>query len=158
MVDTSPRSQTEPSTDVVDVGRRAAIKLGVGAGLAGIADGEGPDCGGSGEAGGSGAAAVVSGCGSTKTTQTVRSAMVPWTRESRMIVDYATNFSEASHVGRRYRRRPSYALLDSMAALVAGFEAEPVRIGARLAQTIRGDAPSTVLGYGIGTTPKWRHL
>src|SRR5262245_14594587 len=46
-------------------------------------------------------------------------------------------------------------MVDTMAALVAGFEAEPCRIGARLAKlSPPGALKSTVLGYGIATTPE----
>jgi 2-methylcitrate dehydratase len=46
-------------------------------------------------------------------------------------------------------------MVDTMAALVSGFEAEPCRIGARLAKlSPPGALKSTVLGYGIATTPE----
>lgn len=46
-------------------------------------------------------------------------------------------------------------MVDTMAALVSGFEAEPSRIGARLAKmSPPGTLRSTVMGYGIATTPE----
>ena len=46
-------------------------------------------------------------------------------------------------------------MVDTMAALVSGFEAEPCRIGAKLARlSLPGQLKSTVLGYGISTTPE----
>jgi 2-methylcitrate dehydratase len=46
-------------------------------------------------------------------------------------------------------------LLDSAACFVAGFEQEPVRIAARLARQVQPNGPrSTVLGYGIPTSPE----
>jgi 2-methylcitrate dehydratase len=46
-------------------------------------------------------------------------------------------------------------MVDTMAALVSGFDAEPCRVAARLAQlSPPGRLASTVLGYGIATTPE----
>jgi 2-methylcitrate dehydratase len=46
-------------------------------------------------------------------------------------------------------------MVDTIAALVSGFEAEPCRVAARLARLCpAGPESSTVLGYGISTTPE----
>ena len=45
-------------------------------------------------------------------------------------------------------------LVDSIACLVAGSNSEPAHIAARLAKTTRGDLKSTVVGYGVTTTPE----
>jgi 2-methylcitrate dehydratase len=71
---------------------------------------------------------------------------------SRQVVEYVTSFSE-SQITDSLTDAVCYTLLDSMAALIAGFESEPGRINARLARTMRSDLKSTVLGYGITTTP-----
>ena len=76
-----------------------------------------------------------------------------WDEPSRRLVDYVASFSEAS-LSDRVAEAAGYALLDTMAALVAGFEAEPVRIGARMARQMSSDLKSTVMGYGITTSPE----
>ena len=43
----------------------------------------------------------------------------------------------------------------SMSAIIAGFEEEPSRVAARVAQQVQGTAyKATVFGYGISTTPE----
>src|SRR5262249_34686654 len=41
-----------------------------------------------------------------------------------------------------------------IAALITGLDSEPARICVRMAKTTRGDLGSTVLGYGVTTTPE----
>jgi 2-methylcitrate dehydratase len=72
---------------------------------------------------------------------------------SRRIVDYVHAFS-AADLTPQLESAVGNTLLDSIASLVSGFESEPARICARLARTTRGDLKSTVLGYGIVTTPE----
>jgi 2-methylcitrate dehydratase len=72
---------------------------------------------------------------------------------SRRIVEYAHAFSSADLTPRLESAFAS-TMLDSIASLVSGFESEPARICARLARANRGDLTSTVLGYGIATTPE----
>jgi 2-methylcitrate dehydratase len=48
----------------------------------------------------------------------------------------------------------NYLMLDTVGSLYSGFESEPARINARLAQTMRGDLKCTIPGYGIVTTPE----
>ena len=78
----------------------------------------------------------------------------PMDDTTRKIVKYVAGFSET-------QLTPSVVevlnklMLDTMACVVAGFEEEPVRICARLArQALPADLKSTVLGYGISTTPE----
>ena len=72
---------------------------------------------------------------------------------SRRIVEYVHGFS-AADLTAPLESACHHTMLDSIASLVSGFESEPVRICARLARTTRGDLKSTVLGYGIVTTPE----
>jgi 2-methylcitrate dehydratase len=72
---------------------------------------------------------------------------------TRQVVDYVSEFSE-SHITNSVADAVGYTLLDTMAALIAGFESEPGRICARMARTMRSDLKSTVLGYGVTTTPE----
>ena len=48
----------------------------------------------------------------------------------------------------------NYLMVDTVGSLYSGFESEPARINARLAQTMRGDLKCTMPGYGITTTPE----
>ena len=72
---------------------------------------------------------------------------------SRRIVEYARSFT-AAELTAPLESAFANTMLDSIASLVSGFESEPVRICARLARTTRGELESTVLGYGIVTTPE----
>ena len=72
---------------------------------------------------------------------------------SRRIVEYVRAFS-AADLTSELERACGNTLIDSIASLVSGFESEPARICARLARTTRSDLESTVLGYGIVTTPE----
>jgi 2-methylcitrate dehydratase len=74
-------------------------------------------------------------------------------RTSRRIVEYAHGFS-AGNLTSELEAQFASTMLDSVASLVSGFESEPARICARLARMTRGDLESTVLGYGITTTPE----
>jgi 2-methylcitrate dehydratase len=72
---------------------------------------------------------------------------------SRRIVEYARAFS-AGDLTPRLQDAFANTMLDTIASLVSGFESEPARICARLARAQRSDLRSTVLGYGIVTTPE----
>ena len=72
---------------------------------------------------------------------------------SRRIVEYVHAFS-AADLTPRLQDAFANTMLDTIASLVSGFESEPARICARLARAQRGDLRSTVLGYGIVTTPE----
>jgi len=78
----------------------------------------------------------------------------PMDDTTRKIVTFVREFSSA-------RLTPpivaavNRTMVGTMAALVSGFEAEPSRIGAKLATlSPPGALRSTVLGYGIATTPE----
>jgi 2-methylcitrate dehydratase len=72
---------------------------------------------------------------------------------SRRIVEYVNAFSAADLTSELEAQFAS-TMLDSIASLVSGFESEPARICARLARMARGELESTVLGYGVVTTPE----
>ncbi len=72
---------------------------------------------------------------------------------SRKIVEYARAFS-AADLTAPLESAFANTMLDSIASLVSGFESEPARICARLARATRGQLESTVLGYGVVTTPE----
>ncbi len=76
----------------------------------------------------------------------------PMDATTREIVEYVSSFSE-SKLTDSLVDAVCFTMLDSLAALIAGFESEPARICARLARTTRSDLKSTVLGYGITTAP-----
>ena len=76
----------------------------------------------------------------------------PMDETTREIVEYVSSFSE-SQLTNSLVDAVCFTMLDSLAALIAGFESEPARICARMARTTRSDLKSTVLGYGITTTP-----
>jgi 2-methylcitrate dehydratase len=69
------------------------------------------------------------------------------------IVRFVSSFSE-SNLTDPVLHALSRIMVDSIAALISGFESEPARISARLARTIRSDLKSTVLGYGVTTSPE----
>ncbi|MGB9069729.1 MAG: MmgE/PrpD family protein [Candidatus Acidiferrales bacterium] len=77
----------------------------------------------------------------------------PMDDTSRQLVRYVSSFSE-SDLTDSLVDAVGTTMLDSMASLVAGFESEPARICARLARSTRSDMKSTVLGYGITTSPE----
>lgn len=77
----------------------------------------------------------------------------PMDDTSRQIVKYVSSFSE-SNLTDPLVEAVGYTMLDSMACLIAGFESEPARICARMARSTQSDLKSTVLGYGITTSPE----
>jgi len=77
----------------------------------------------------------------------------PMDATSRRIVEYAHSLS-ADALTSELEQAVGNTMLDSIASLVSGFESEPARICARLARMTRGELESTVLGYGIVTTPE----
>src|SRR5262245_30929895 len=73
---------------------------------------------------------------------------------TRKIVSFVREFSERD-LTPSVLAAVNRTMIDTMAALISGFEAEPCRIGARLARlSPPGSLESTVLGYGISTTPE----
>ncbi|MGH9642348.1 MAG: MmgE/PrpD family protein, partial [Terriglobales bacterium] len=72
---------------------------------------------------------------------------------SRQIVEYVNSFSEA-HLTDELVNAFGNTMIDTIASLISGFESEPARICARLARTTQSDLKSTVMGYGITTSPE----
>ena len=81
----------------------------------------------------------------------------PMDDESRQLVKYVSSFSESDLTNPLVDAVGS-TMLDSIASLIAGFESEPARICARMARSTRSDMKSTVLGYGITTSPEMATL
>ncbi len=72
---------------------------------------------------------------------------------TRQIVRYVNSISESILTGPVIDALGNI-MVDAMAALIAGFESEPARICARLARSTQSDLKSTVLGYGVTTSPE----
>jgi 2-methylcitrate dehydratase len=68
---------------------------------------------------------------------------------SRRIVGFVSSYSE-SKLTDSLVEAINYLMVDTLGCLYGGFESDPIRISARLAQTMPG--PCTVAGYGIKTT------
>ena len=68
---------------------------------------------------------------------------------SRRIVEFVSSYSE-SKLTEPLVETINYLMVDTLGCLYGGFESEPIRINARLSQTMPG--PCTVMGYGIKTT------
>jgi 2-methylcitrate dehydratase len=77
----------------------------------------------------------------------------PMDDTTRQIVKWVSSFSE-SDVNGPLANSIGDVMLDSMASLISGFESEPARISARLAQTTQSNLKCTVLGYGVTTSPE----
>jgi 2-methylcitrate dehydratase len=78
----------------------------------------------------------------------------PMDDTTRQIVSWVHSFSEAD-LSEPLVRALNRTMVDSMAALIAGFEMDAVRIAARMArQASPNELKSTVLGYGVTTTPE----
>jgi 2-methylcitrate dehydratase len=77
----------------------------------------------------------------------------PMDDTSRVIVEYVSSFSESS-INDTWVNAFSNTMIDTIASLISGFESDPARICARLARSTRSDLKSTVLGYGITTSPE----
>jgi 2-methylcitrate dehydratase len=73
----------------------------------------------------------------------------PMDESSRRIVEFVSSYSESKLTGTLVETI-NYLMVDTLGCLYGGFESEPIRISARLAQTMPG--PCTVAGYGIKTT------
>ena len=78
----------------------------------------------------------------------------PMDDTTRKIVAFVRKFSQADLTSSAIAAI-NRTMVDTMACVVAGFEGEPCRVAARLAQlSPAGALKSTVLGYGIATTPE----
>jgi 2-methylcitrate dehydratase len=76
----------------------------------------------------------------------------PMDNTSRQLVSYVSSFSE-SKLTEADLTGLGKQLVDTMAALISGFESEPARIGARIGRTVQSQMKSTILGYGVVTSP-----
>src|SRR5215471_692966 len=75
----------------------------------------------------------------------------PMDDTTRKVVKYVHDFGEHDLTA-PVRQAIDQTMVDSMAAVISGFESEPVRIAARLSRlSPAGSLKSTVLGYGIAT-------
>ncbi len=78
----------------------------------------------------------------------------PMDDTTRKIVTFVREFSEAN-LTPSVTTAINHTMVDSMGALVSGFEGAACRVAARLARlSPAGELKSTVLGYGISTTPE----
>lgn len=77
----------------------------------------------------------------------------PMDDTTRQIVRWVHSFSE-SDVNEPLATGIGDVMVDSIASLISGFESEPARISAHLARKMQSDLKSTVLGYGISTSPE----
>lgn len=78
----------------------------------------------------------------------------PMDDTTRKIVSWVHSFSEAN-LTEPLVRALNRTMVDSMAALIAGFDMDSVRIAARMAQQASPNGlKSTVFGYGVTTTPE----
>ena len=68
---------------------------------------------------------------------------------TRRIVEFVSRYSE-SKLTDSLVQTINYLMVDTLGAIYGGFESDPIRICARLSETMPG--PCTVLGYGIKTT------
>src|SRR5262249_43478298 len=74
-------------------------------------------------------------------------------RTSRQLVRYVSGFSE-SNLTNPLVDALGVTMVDTIACLISGFETESARICARLARRVSSDLKSTVMGYGVTTTPE----
>ena len=72
---------------------------------------------------------------------------------TRQIVRYVRSFPEANLTG-SLAEALGDTLVDAIGCIVSGFESEPARICARMARMTQSTLQSTVLGYGITTSPE----
>ncbi len=72
---------------------------------------------------------------------------------TRSLVSYVHAFSEANLTDRLVSAFDN-TMIDSIAALITGFESEPAKICVRIARSTQSDLKSTVLGYGVITSPE----
>ncbi len=69
------------------------------------------------------------------------------------LVSYVHAFSE-SNLTDRLLTAFDNTMLDSIAALITGLDSDPARICVRMARSTQSDLKSTVLGYGVTTSPE----
>src|SRR5262245_15992534 len=76
----------------------------------------------------------------------------PMDEPTRQIVQYVSALNE-SVLTPAVEHTVNRTMVDTMACLISGFESEPARICARLARMYHCDLKSTVMGYGLATSP-----
>jgi 2-methylcitrate dehydratase len=72
---------------------------------------------------------------------------------TRRLVSYVHSFSESNLTDRLVEAFDN-TMLDSIAALITGFDSDPARICLRMARSTQSDLKSTVLGYSVTTSPE----
>ena len=77
----------------------------------------------------------------------------PMDDTSHRLVSYVHSFSESNLTDALIDAFDN-TMLDSIAALITGLDSEPARICARMARSTQSDLKSTVLGYGLTTSPE----
>ena len=77
----------------------------------------------------------------------------PMDATSRQLVKFVSSFSEAK-MSDRLVDALGYRMVDAIGCIIAGFESEPARVCARIARMNQSPLKSTVLGYGVTTTPE----
>ena len=77
----------------------------------------------------------------------------PMDDTTRQIIRYVSSFSEANLTDSLVDALGD-TMLDAVSCFIAGFESEPARICARMARTTQSTLQSTVLGYGLTTSPE----
>ncbi len=78
----------------------------------------------------------------------------PMDNTTRQLIDYVKGFSPADMTP-ALLPGINTTVIDCMAAIVTGFESEPMRVGARYGRTMtQSDMKSTIMGYGIVTSPE----
>jgi 2-methylcitrate dehydratase len=77
----------------------------------------------------------------------------PVDETTRQLVSYVHSFSESNLTDRLVEAFDN-TMLDSIAALITGLDSDPARICLRMARSAQSDLRSTVLGYGVTTTPE----
>ena len=77
----------------------------------------------------------------------------PMDETTKKLVSFVHSFSE-SQLTDSINAAVSKVMIDSIASLISGFEAEPVRIAARIAKMNHCDMKSTVFGYGVSSSPE----
>ena len=146
-----------PNPNVVVLGRRDVVKLGAGV-FAGVLTATKTSAQ---EEGGKGPKA--------SDPADAKTAPLPWTQAgwvndanrasgngpmddiSRQIVEYVSSASE-SQFNDSILHSLNRTMLDTMAAMISGFESEPARICARLARMTQSNLKCTVMGYGVTTS------
>jgi 2-methylcitrate dehydratase len=77
----------------------------------------------------------------------------PMDDTTRRIVRHVSSFSEANLTNALVDALGD-TMLDAISCIVSGFESEPARVCARMARTTQSTLESTVLGYGLTTSPE----